>query len=461
MQRTPTSFWILVGIWIGGLALAAPGLADDAYTLVAAMLSSQRAERVAAAEALAEIGDLSVVPALVDAVFFTPQSSRQEILDLLTVLTGEKTRDYYEWVEWVGSQSEIAPAPGYLEWKMSLLSRIDPQYRTVFYAGAPSRIRLEEIIWGGVPLAGIPALDDPPVVAGADAGYLRKKEAVFGLVLNGEARAYPLRILSWHELLNDSLGGEPITLSFCTLCGSGIFYRTRTPSGGTYRFDTSGLLYRSNKLMVDRQSRTLWSNLTGEPVFGRLAQISDGLEPVPGTLTTWRQWLRDNPRTTVLDLQRIEALMRPRFTFDYRPGAADRSRRGVAFPVWLKSDALERDRQVFVLRLQDGAKAYPIDRLLEVGVVNDQIGSESVVLIGDRTSGAVRAYRRGSLEFVAGEAGLLEDEEGRQWATEETGLKCLEPDAFADVLERVPGHVALWFGWYGFFPETEIWLGEG
>ena len=276
MRRAPSTF----GSW-SGLSWAliccrlerrrkipTPGLAS--------MLSDERSVRESAADALADNGSLSMVPALVDAVFFTPRSSRRQILGLLASLTGEELQDYYEWVEWVGAHGEIEPAAGYWDWKLSLLARIDPQYRTVFYQGAPTRIRLEEIVWGGVPLAGIPALDDPPTLAGSAARYLKKRERVFGLVLNGEARAYPVRILSWHELLNDRLGGEPIALSFCTLCGSGIFYLTRTPNGGAHRFDTSGLLYRSNKLMVDRQSRTLWSNLTGEPVLGRLARIPRG-----------------------------------------------------------------------------------------------------------------------------------------------------------------------------------------
>ena len=247
-------------------------------------------------------------------------------------------------------------------------------------------------------------------------------------------------------------------MSFCTLCGSGIFYSTRTPNGGAHRFDTSGLLYRSNKLMVDRQSRTLWSNLTGEPVVGRLARISDGLEVLPGTLTTWGPWLSENPQTTVLDLEAIRSQMRPRYSYDYRPGAAERSRRGVSFPVWLKSDVLDRDAQVFTLRLAEGAKAYPVDRVLETGVVNDRIGAESVLIVGNQDGGSVRAYRRGPYEFEMKTGGWLEDNLGGRWSVEERGLRNLDDAQEPLVLERLPGHVALWFGWYGFYPQTEVWL---
>ncbi len=458
MRAVPTAFRIVVGVVAGVAWASAQEVPSDPYPQLASMLSEERSIRERAARSLASAGDVSVVPGLVDAVFFTPRSSRREILDLLEKLTGEDLRDYYEWVEWVGAHEEIEPAPGYLDWKLSLLARIDPDYRTVFYPGAPTRIRLAEIVWGGVPMAGIPALDDPPTLEGSQARYLKKREKVFGLVLNGEARAYPVRILSWHELLNDRLGGEPIALSFCTLCGSGIFYLTRTPNGGAHRFDTSGLLYRSNKLMVDRQSRTLWSNLTGEPVFGRLARIPDGLQMLPGTLTTWESWLLENPQTTVLDLKAIREQMRPRYSYDYRPGAAESSRRGVSFPVWVKSDALERDAQVFALRLGGAAKAYPVERVLETGVVNDQIGPESVLLVGDASSGSVRAYRRGDLEFQWSDDGWLEDQRGGRWVAEEQGLRSLDGPQTSPVLERLPGHVALWFGWYGFYPQTEVWL---
>jgi len=458
MRRAPSTFWIVVGAFLGTHLLSARAAPEDPYAWVASMLSDERSVRESAADALADNGSLSMVPALVDAVFFTPRSSRRQILGLLASLSGEELQDYYEWVEWVGAHGEIEPAAGYWDWKLSLLARIDPQYRTVLYQGAPTRIRLEEIVWGGVPLAGIPALDDPPTLAGSAARYLKKRERVFGLVLNGEARAYPVRILSWHELLNDRLGGEPIALSFCTLCGSGIFYLTRTPNGGAHRFDTSGLLYRSNKLMVDRQSRTLWSNLTGEPVLGRLARIPEGLQILPGTLTTWESWLRQNPRTTVLDLESIQEQMRPRYSYDYRPGAAERSRRGVSFPVWLKSDILDRDAQVFTLRLAEGAKAYPVDRVLEAGIVNDRIGTEPILVLGDRTSGSVRAYRRGTYQFERTREGWLEDNLGGRWSVEESGLRNLDDSQTTPVLERVAGHVALWFGWYGFYPQTEVWL---
>ena len=457
MKKASAIMLMMVGAYEPTLAVSADRAPGDGYTLVKTILSSSPQDREAAAQALIERADPSLVPGLVDAIFFTPKGSRAQVLDTLEALTGERRGDYYSWVEFVGAHAEIEPASGYLEWKRSLLTRIDPDYQQVLYDGAPTRIRLEEIVWGGVPMAGIPALDDPPTMPGSKARYLRRSEKVFGIVVAGEARAYPLRFLSWHELLNDSLGGEPITLSFCTLCGSGIFYATRTPNGGVYRFDTSGLLYRSNKLMVDRRSRTLWSNLTGEPVVGRLARSPIQLEMLPGTLTTWEAWKRQHSETTVLDLKGIEAQMRPRFSYEYRPGAAERQRRDVTFPVWLASDQLDRGSEVFALRLAGEAMAYPVDRVLEANVVNHEVGGEPVVVIGDSESGSVRAFQRASHHFQMLEDGRLRDTKGGLWKIEEEGLRALEPAGEERFLRRLPGHLALWFGWYAFYPQTRVW----
>ncbi len=425
-------------------------------------MDADRKVRRRAAEQLVARGDQRLVAGIVDAVFFIPTLLRSEALDVLAALTGERPgRSYWQWVELVGRRPELAPTQGhsaeftdYFGWKVELLSRIDPRYRTILYPGAPTRIRLEEVVTGGVRLEGIPSLDNPRMVAAAEATWLEPDEAVFGAELNGEQRAYPLRMLDWHEMLNDQLGGEPITLSYCTLCGSGILYKTRTPSGTPYTFGTSGLLYRSNKLMFDRQSYSLWSNLTGEPVIGRLARGTIRLEVLPLTRTTWQDWKRRHPATRVVARDAFDGSP---YGFDYRPGKADLKRRGVAFPVWLQSQALPHDEEIYALRLGSTAKAYPLKVLLQAGVVNDQLGGEPVVLVADPLSGAVRAFRRAHYQFKSIGSELY-DEAGRRW---QVGELRLEPTADAGLgpLERLPGHISYWFGWYAFYPDTLVYAG--
>ncbi|MFP5284160.1 MAG: DUF3179 domain-containing (seleno)protein [Thermoanaerobaculia bacterium] len=435
---------------------------EEGYGLLRKMTSESARERREAAKLLADSGDASLVPGLVDAYFFLPKTARAEALAALRALSGERGSDrYHDWVEMVGRREDLAPKPGYLEWKAELFSRIDPRYKSVFYKGAPARIRLEEIVFGGVPLEGIPALDRPEHVPAGSAGakYLLDGEKVFGVSLGGEARAYPLRILDWHEMLNDVVGGEPVTLSYCTLCGSGVLYSTRTPKGDAYTFGTSGLLYRSNKLMIDRQTLTLWNNLTGEPAVGRLARSPVRLPVLPVVVTTWKEWRTRHPGTTVLS---IPEEMARRWGYSYVPGAADRARSGVSFPVWQKSKALDGKAEVYAVRLGELAKAYPVERVVRERVVNDRLGGETLVVVGDPESGAVRVYRRGERTFTAGaRPGELVDEAGRRWTVGEEALFPVEVESAASTgtapLARVPGHQAFWFGWYSFFPRTELY----
>lgn len=460
MRRKRFSGWLLLVCLAAG---SVPAVADEArralYREASALMSASAKERKAAARVVEVSAGRSMVPALVDAIFFTAAQDRGELYSVLEALTGESYRGYYDWIEYVGRQETLIPDPEYPEWKAALLARIDPEYRKVFYPGAPTRIRLEEIVSGGVRFAGIPALDHPPTVAGSEADYLRDDERVFGAFVNGEARAYPLRIMSWHEMANDEIGGEPVALSYCTLCGSGILYSTRTAAGGRRIFETSGLLYRSNKLMVDRESYSLWSNLTGKPVFGRLARSSVELEVLPATVTTWAAWLERHSSTRVLDLEAIEKEFRMRFGFRYLPGAADRARSGVSFPVWLQSRRMDRDREVFALVVGGVPKAYPVDVALDEEVINDVVGGDAIVVVGESESGAIRAYSRGERRFVAGsEAGTVLDERGRTWRVSEERLVPHDgEDEDGTELKRIGGHVSFWFGWFAFHPQTDVY----
>ena len=213
----------------------------------------------------------------------------------LVALSGEDFgRDWVAWNEWYAGAS-LQPPPGFTRWKGTILGRIDPEFRKFLNIDTRSTIPIEEIIWGGVPVDGIPPLEHPPVLAAEDASEILEDEPIFGLVVNGEARAYPLRIMDQHEMANDTLGGEPISLAYCTLCGAGIAYRTTQPDGTVYDFGTSGLLYRSNKLMYDRQTLSLWNQLTGVPVTGELAGADIRLEILPIVLTTWARMEAGSP----------------------------------------------------------------------------------------------------------------------------------------------------------------------
>jgi hypothetical protein len=430
------------------------------YALIRIAMSGQEAARREAARKLAESGDPAWIPPLTDALFFLHPDEREPVLGALRQLAGDDPgARYHDWVELVGRRTDIVPPAGYLDWKGQLLSRIDKQYRTLFGPSTQTLIRPEEILWGGVRFDAIPALDDPPHVAAAAEHGLDDREKVFGVSVGGERRAYPLRYVSWHELVNDTLGGQPVAVTYCALCGSGIAWSARNPAGGRHTFGTAGLLYRSDKLMFDRATQTLWLQMTGEPVVGPLAAPLSGhsvtLDMLPMTLTTWGEWKTLHPDTTVLQLSdRFGA----RWSYRYTPGAADLARSGVSFPLWMKSRLLSQDEEVFGLRLLDHTKAWPVVKVTAQTVIDDRLGDTDLVLVGNPDSGAVRAYRRTGHTFHPGpDATTLRDEADRPWRVTEESLVPPAGLAPAAPLPRLPGHVALWFAWYGFHPQTEVW----
>ncbi len=440
------------------LLLAAPPSPINpvrARDLLVRLLSEDEAARSTARVAITRSRDRSLLPALVDALFFSSPAARGDVVRSLESLSGESLGSNYRyWVEYLGGREEIRPKEGYRAWKAALFDRIDPAFARFLDPSAPITIRPEEIIWGGVRKDGIPALKNPKTLPARDATYLEEGETVFGIERNGDARAYPQRILDWHEMANDVVGGEPLALSYCTLCGSAIAYSTRTADGKAHLFGSSGLLYRSNKLMYDEETHSLWSNLTGEPVAGPLVGRGNTLAPIPITVTTWREWRRRHPTTTVVSRETGHDR-------DYTPGAAYGryfASPETMFPVWKKSPALATKEWVYGLRVGGRAKAYPLDLLFRERVVNDDLGPVPVALVADRESGAVRAYLRENRFFAEGPTSdeLVEPATTAVWKVEESGLR---PVTGGRVQPRIAGHRAYWFGWHAFFPDTELYEG--
>ena len=432
-----------------------PKSAESAvYDRLRRLTSDKQKARRRAAKALAKTDPATLVP-LVDAYFFMPNEAREDARQLLEDLSGERIGGRYrDWFLYVGGRDDLTPPAGYVAWKGEVFSRIDPVYRRILAPGTAVRLRLREVQWGGVPLDGIPAIDDPDAAPADTARFMRDTDTVFGVRVGGEHRAYPVKVLSWHELLNDTLGGQPITLSFCTLCGSGILYSAVDEKGNRLVFGTSGLLYRSNKLMFDRATLSLWSNLTGEAVVGTHANQGSRLTMLPMTLTRWDTWRQRHPDTTVMVPDPAAA---QRTGYRYVEGAADQARTGVEFPVWRQSNALERNARIYALRIGGEAKAYPLDKLREEGLVNDTLGGVRIVLSVDPASGAVRAYERGQRRFATPEETPLRQlraDDGSLWWI---GEDSLAPDGGGSPLPRVAGHVAFWFGWYAFYPETTVY----
>ncbi len=168
---------------------------------------------------VAESGDPGLVPVLVE-FFLNPYfliPGGDSLLErALHQLSGESfsADDWRSWIEWVGRHPEFEPPSEFANFKRQLMTRIDPAIGAFFRNGVETRIRLEEIVWGGVPKDGIPDLRNPPHLSPDRADYLNPEDRVFGVSINGEHRAYPLRVLNAHEMANDVLGGEPFALAY-------------------------------------------------------------------------------------------------------------------------------------------------------------------------------------------------------------------------------------------------------
>ncbi len=216
MRRDPC---LILAIAVLCCAIIAAGHAaerDDLLldALINNLTHPERHIRTEALKALDDLGNPAAVPALIELLRFGVTYDTP-LLDVLQRLARAQIgSEWADWVEWLQQHDEIRPNPGFLAWKSSLFSRLDPNFVSFLSPGLPYRIRLEEIVWGGVRKDGIPALTNPKHVPPDKAMYLASDELVFGVSINGDHRAYPLRILDWHEMFNDVIGGKPVTLAY-------------------------------------------------------------------------------------------------------------------------------------------------------------------------------------------------------------------------------------------------------
>ena len=148
-------------------------------------------------------GQTDVVPALIQSLRFNPQDT--QLRATLVKLTGQPDQSWGDWILWQEENPQIKPFAGFDIFKAKVATLIDPNFAVFLYPGVRHSIRLEEIAWGGVPKDGIPSLDNPVLINADAADYLKKDDLVFGVSINGDIRAYPLRIMNWHEMFNLSL----------------------------------------------------------------------------------------------------------------------------------------------------------------------------------------------------------------------------------------------------------------
>ena len=393
------------------------------------------------------------IPQMLD-IMSVPRSDYvvQKSLALLKDKTGQdfgyRLNDWYFWL-WNQPEKTML---NYADFKADLYEQIDPRFETYFRnRQSMIRIRLDEVRWGGVLQDGIPPLRSPLMISANQAHYLEDDNVVFGIAVNGDARAYPKRILAWHEMFTDTIGGIEIAGVYCTLCGTVIPFKT-VSAGVHYRLGTSGFLYRSNKLMYDAVTQSLWSTVRGEPVIGPLVDKGIVLEHLSMVTTTWGEWKRRHPDTSVLSLDTGHRR-------DYGEGVAYQnyfSSDRLMFNTPYKDTRLKNKQEVVALTFP----AHPEEQLaIDTRFLNmhslykDRVGAQNILVLTD-TSGAHRVYDPKNVDFVSYDRdSTVMDGHGKPWIMDEEYLQSSDNTI---TLPRLPHRRAFWFGWHAAFPDTRL-----
>jgi hypothetical protein len=328
------------------------------------------------------------------------------------------------------------------------------------------------IISGGPPPDGIPPIDRPRFVDPAEV-QLAGQEPVISVEHRGEAKAYPVRILMWHEIVNDEIGEEPVTVTYCPLCNTAVAFRRPVIDGELLDFGTSGRLYHSNLVMYDRQTGTFWSQATLEAIVGPLA--GRRLEFLPAQIVSWADWRAAHP--TGLVLSQNTGFDR---AYGQNPYEAYDSANNDD-PFLFTGDPDPRLRPTArVLGVSAGGipMAFPYDEIHRFAVegfsvAQTQVGSRDVVVFwkqgtasaldqpeiaASRDVGSATAYEPRSgdllLHFEATSGGFVDTETGSRW---DVFGRAVEGPLRGQRLRALPAVDHFWFSWAAFFPDTEIY----
>lgn len=301
-----------------------------------------------------------------------------------------------------------------------------------------------------LPKDAIQSIDQPEFMDAEQAtDEFEPDEMILGVVINGEARAYSIPHISLHEIVNDTVGGQPIVVTWCPLCYTGIVYARDFMDPAT-TFGVSGKLLNNALVMYDRRTGSLWSQVFGKAVIGPLrgTELSD----IPSWHTTWQDWVGRYPETLALRKGYYGAL--DPYSSYYRSDIAG------------ASDEREYDDRLYVkefvigVELNGEAVAYAYNILNEEPVINDFIGGEPVVVVFDINTGSGVVFKREInqkiLSFQAGKGFTLVDIESNTAWDGLTG-RAISGIFIGSELERVKSTRSFWFGWVGNYPDTRIY----
>lgn len=273
-------------------------------------------------------------------------------------------------------------------------------------------IPIEFVKDGGPPRDGIPSIDHPEFINISDANFLTDNDRVLGVYYNGISKAYPVRILNFHEIVNDEFDGHPVVVTFCPLCGSGLAFDAMI-AGEKRTFGVSGLLYNSDVLLYDRQSETLWSQILSEGIAGKLA--GEKMEIIQTFNTSWKNWQNQHSQTKVLS---TNTGFSKDYTRDPYPEYYESEK--VWFPVVNTNDAMHPKTKILGLEINGIFKAYPFSELNKSkGTIHDVVNGQDLLIHYDKK----------------GKSAYITDTENN----------------------TIVSTTLFWFAWAAFHPDTEIY----
>ena len=330
-------------------------------------------------------------------------------------------------------------------------------------------VPLNEFLSGGPGKDGIPAIDDPKFGEVSAIDFLDDQEPVIMVGVDGEWRAYPIQILIWHEIVNDTIADVPVAVTFCPLCHTAIAF-DRTVDGQVLDFGVSGNLRHSDLVMFDRQTESWWQQATGRGIVGEYSGTE--LEFLPSQLVSWAQFKGLHPDGAVLTRDTGHSR-------DYGANPYGGYDRADSTPFLLQDTTLLDGRlnpkvRVVGVAIGDAEVAYPLPDVAEVGVVNDKVADEPIVILwspgtssglgastvagGDLVGSAVvysRVADGTTLDFEPAGDGLMTDTETD--STWDLGGTAIDGPMSGARLDPVPNDQPFWFAWIIFRPDTTIW----
>ena len=328
---------------------------------------------------------------------------------------------------------------------------------TLFFSMMTFQIT-EAVIDGDVavqvlPKDSIPAIDVPQFVRASDATFMRDDEIVIGVTDGTNAKAYSTWLLDGHEIVNDTIGSTPISVTWCPLCYTGIVY-VREVGALELTFGVSGWLWRENLVMYDRQTDSFWAQAVGEAIRGDMRGTV--LEMYPSSMMTWKQWRDLHPNTLVLSKLTGRGLegMQDRYR-DYHRS----SRIGVTRRTRFKNDDLGPKARVVAFRVGTEAFAVSLDDLRENAVLSSTAAGKPIVIVATPDQTTAMVFWSGTHTFDTSQARsgrtlLIDDATKSEW----DGLdgRAISGPMAGNQLEQIPSFISYWFAWKSFFPDSTL-----